>query len=130
MGLPEEYKVTVMGLMTGEDAQKLTFAGVLPRLLAAKSELKVTERASTTSALAMSYQPRGGGNQRPVPGVRRCHECGSLDHLKRDCPKLKGANGDEAKMFKMFQKFMAQLGAEEDEQPRVGHDGRRNHFVM
>ena len=45
------------------------------------------------NALLQVMNKDGKGPNVPNPNKNACHNCGSTDHFKRDCPKLKGGSG-------------------------------------
>ena len=82
--LPDSYNVLVTALEASEDVPKMEV--VTERLL--HEERKLKERAGTSASVEKAMNLK----QRPKRKVLRCHHCGKLGHIKRNCRELNGEN--------------------------------------
>ena len=78
--LPDSYNVLVTALEASEDVPKMEI--VTERLL--HEERKLKDRADTTTNAEKAMNSR----ERSRRKVLRCHHCGKLGHIKRNCREL------------------------------------------
>ena len=85
--LPDSYNVLVTALEASEDVPKMEV--VTERLL--HEERKLKERPDTS----ISAEKAMNSKFRPRRKVLRCHHCGKLGHIKRNCRELSGEKSSQ-----------------------------------
>ena len=80
--LPDPYNVLAMALEASKDVPKMEV--VTERLL--DEERKLKEQTDVSESMEKSMNLR----QRPRRKALRCHHCGKLRHIKRNCRELSG----------------------------------------
>ena len=63
------------------------------------------------NAIAAADKAAGGGKDKASGGKRPCWECGSNEHLARDCPNFKGGRKKGAALRKQHQQLVKQVNA-------------------
>ena len=98
--LPESYNMLVTALESNEDVPKMEV--VTERLLHEERKLKNRAGSSGVSsekAMAVKQQSRKKGP--------KCHHCGKIGHIKRDCWDLTGKKADKSQKESTYSKQKA-----------------------
>ena len=70
-----------------KDPDMSTLLGMMARLEGKMSQLQSNGRSGGNGSGSGSSGSSGGGNK------HKCHNCGSEDHIKKDCPQLHQGQG-------------------------------------
>ena len=100
--LPESYNMLVTALEANEEVPKMEV--VTKRLL--HEERKLKNRASSTGACSEKVMTVKQQSHKKGPRPK-CHHCGKIGHIKRDCWDLTGKKADKSQKVSRYSKQKA-----------------------